>query len=127
MSDDEFQEIGPRTRNGRTAEFNITIKCVHDKHGFYVSKSLLTMRAVRALALGRDRFISIAITPSGRVRIRPAVEVTTETARIGLEGSVPRIASYCRERGYRDGVYPVEVRDGALYFQLERIEQEDAA
>lgn len=124
MSDDEFQEIGPRTRSGRTAEFNITIKCVHDKHGFYVSRSLLTMRAVRALALGRERFISIAITPGGRVRIRPATEITAETARIGLEGGVPRIASYCRERGYREGVYPVEVRDGALYFQLVRVVSE---
>lgn len=119
---DEFQEIGPRVA-GREAVPCITVGFGKDSTGW----ARVSRMAMAALALTRQRHVSIAVSKSGVVRIRPTDESGSYVPKMGLDGSIPRIASYCKQYGYRDGFYPVEVRDGALYFQLERIVQEDAA
>jgi len=109
MSEQEFIELGPLVRRGVATEKTITIGYSTS----YLSK-------IARLSIGNPIWASIAVTPSGRVRIKPINVPNENSAHIHAGGEMTRLAAYCGINGYKQKKYIAELIDGALYIQLER-------
>lgn len=109
MSEHVFFDIAPMPKGHTPSTYHVTI----GESMAYVSK-------LSRAAIGNPGHVRLAITADGLVRIKPVSQVTEMTIPMDPSGQMARLSSYCRYHGYRLGRYPVEVRDGALYVQLEK-------
>lgn len=104
MSDNEFTFIEPGTKT---------------KQYVTINPSSARFNALAHAAIGDSKWVTLESSSKLMVKITPCDEGNRHAISVDPSHQLGRLSAFVRDKKCRYGRYPVEVRDGSLYFQLE--------